>query len=465
MSSEPADTSPPVFDPEAPHHQKPKIRAVRAFPAKHGEQVVLGLADVQQITDRVVFTTPLAQFVLGQMTGQNSLEEIASLGATQASSTQGVPAEAVKALTVDNMQLLVAQLDNAGLLEGPTFSQMLAEMREEFDASEILPPGSTVQFAEMLVAQDKGEDVTDEQKRELAPEMLRKSLDDFIKKALQPASDPSFDTLPKAVIVPHLDYSRGWLNYAHVYGRMRVVDRPDRVIVLGTNHFGSGTGVVACNKGYETPLGTCQFDQAFFDLLASKLGEEDSAAILEHRYDHEREHSIELHIPWIQHVFGDAETDASPSVVGILVHDPIRNSGASYDGKGLALDPFVEALKATVDESPGTTLIVASADLSHVGKSFGDNQPVAGDTDEAKNFRSQVFQRDREMLKLIEEAKVDEFITAMAWQQNPTRWCSIGNLVATLRVTGAEQVKMINYAAAGDQQGMSLVSSCAAAIF
>ncbi|MFI4855589.1 MAG: hypothetical protein ACIAQF_11500, partial [Phycisphaerales bacterium JB065] len=69
------------------------------------------------------------------------------------------------------------------------------------------------------------------------------------------------------------------------------------------------------------------------------------------------------------------------------------------------------------------------------------------------------------MIDLIKQGKPDELITSMSWQQNPTRWCSIGNLVATMRATDADEVKVLHYAAAGDQQGLALVSSMAGAIF
>jgi len=49
----------------------------------------------------------------------------------------------------------------------------------------------------------------------------------------------------------------------------------------------------------------------------------------------------------------------------------------------------------------------------------------------------------------------------MAWQQNPTRWCSIGNMTAAMKAVEAESVHLLKYAAALDPQGLSMVSSCA----
>jgi AmmeMemoRadiSam system protein B len=190
--------------------------------------------------------------------------------------------------------------------------------------------------------------------------------------------------------------------------------------------------------------------------------------MLKNRYDHEREHSIELQIPWIQHVFGPDESGKFPKVFGALIHDPSVNEGLSYDGTGLALDPFVEAMRKTIDALPGRTLIISSADLSHVGPAFGPtyghNGPLSGEAQEVVNARNQVFAHDREMVTLLAENKPDELVAAMAWQQNPTRWCSVGNLVATMRIARPTKVDLFNYAAAMDPEGTTMVSSMSMAM-
>ncbi len=439
----------PVFDPSAPHQQRPRLRPIRGFPAKHGEMTLIGLADARQISDQIVFAAPAFQMVLPHFDGEKNIDEIlAAVG---------------RGLTRDVLEQFVARLDDAGLLEGPTFEAMLSKMRRVFDEAPTLPPATTAAFADQLVMQEFGETATDEQKAEHGPAKLRAAMDEWMNKSLENVPDPSFNALPKAVIAPHLDYGRGWINYGQVYGRMRVVDRPDRVIILGTNHFGMGTGVVGCDKSYETPLGLCELDAEFLGRLKTNLGSGNTAKLLAHRYDHEREHSIELHIPWIQHVFGGTNGNA-PKVFAALVHDPLAKGGKSYDDQGLDFDPFLDALKKTIAESPGKTLIVASVDLSHVGASFGDQTPIAGDSDEAKGFRDRVINHDREMLMLVAQGKTEELLTAMAWQQNPTRWCSLGALTATLKATDAGEVQVFQYAAAGDQQGMALVSSFSGAI-
>jgi len=69
------------------------------------------------------------------------------------------------------------------------------------------------------------------------------------------------------------------------------------------------------------------------------------------------------------------------------------------------------------------------------------------------------------MLSHISKGAADELISAMAWMQNPTRWCSVGCLSAALKAVDADSIRMIQYTASMDPQGMSMVTSCAAALF
>jgi predicted class III extradiol MEMO1 family dioxygenase len=452
--TQPAPEPQPVFDPNAPHMQRPRLRPVRLFPANVNGQMALGISDARQISERMVVTSPAAQGLLGLLDGSNSLDAIVQ--------------QVGRGLTRPILEQLVAQLDDACLLAGPKYDALRARVHHDFDASPTLPPASTAAFADALAQQVAGSEeawnaMSEEQRNQTGAKRMREVFDEWMSMALKDAEKPSLDALPAAVIAPHLDYQRGWINYGSVYGRLRVVDRPDRVVILGTNHFGEGTGVVGCDKGYQTPLGVCAVDERLLADLRSALGPEGAERLMRCRFDHEREHSIELQIPWLQHVFGRDEAGNYPRVFGALVHDPAANNGESYDGTGLGFAPFVEALGAAIGRQPGRTLIVSSADLSHAGPAFGDQQALAGDSPEATEARNTVFRHDHELIKMIIAAKPDELIASMSWQGNPTRWCSLGNITAALRLSKAQRVEIFNYAGSMDEQGTTLVTSISGA--
>jgi AmmeMemoRadiSam system protein B len=440
-----------VFDPAASHHLRPRLRPVRGFPVQVNQQTMIGLTDARQISDKMVVAPMGVQHLLPLLNGEREVAEIV--------------AELGQGLTEATLQSFIAQLDSAGLLFGPTFEAILGKMRTDFDSVPDLPPAATAAFADSLVVQKHGEEVSDELKEREGPALMREAMDSWIAEALKDEASPSFDQLPAGVIAPHIDYPRGWMNYASIWGRMRVVDRPDRVVILGTNHFGLSTGVAACDKGYATPLGISPVDRPFLDAVRRHIGPDLAGTLLENRFDHEREHSIELQVAWVQHCLGTDDQGRHVPVFAALVHDPSVNNGESYDGRGVGLMPFVEAVRAAIAElgaGGGRTLVVCSADLSHVGPMFGDQTSLAGDEPEAEQARGRIVRHDQDMLQMVAQARPDDLVAAMAWQQNPTRWCSTGNIVAGLKIVQPERVELLRYLAAMDQQGMGLVSSIAA---
>ena len=454
--------SKPAFDPNQQHMNTPRLRPIRGFQAQakgsDGTEVpMVGLADKEQISEKVVFTQIAAVQLLPLMDGSRTLDQLVE--------------EVGRGLTRPIIEELVAQLDDAGLLMGPRFDAILAEMHRQFDATANLPPASTIQFAESLLKEDE-QKLEVSERDALATERLRTALDEFIKQAIKDAPDASLPTLPKAIVAPHLDYHRGWNNYAAIWGRLREVSRPERILVLGTNHFGRATGVCACDKGYTSPFGTSELAADLLAALKRNLGPDLGDAVVAHRYDHEREHSIELQIPWLQHIFGKDEQGHYPQVLGVLIHDPTANNGESYDGKGVGMTSFVDAMKKAIAAVPGRTLVVASADLAHVGPSFGDEHPLAEKEGPGADFRQKVIESDIESLRALaglDEQSADQsavqraanMISSMAWQGNMNRWCSIGNMAAAMMVTEPAETKLLNYAAAIDPQGQTMVSSCA----
>lgn len=458
-----------TFDENAHHMLQPRIRRVRGLqvPVRgpNGQVVpMLGLTDMQQISQRLVLTVPAMQRVLPLMDGTRTIGQIVN--------------EIGPALKGDVLKQFIAQLDNAGLLTGPTFDRLRADMHDKFDASDLLPPGVTAQFGDRLVAQAHGREPTEAQKAE-APGLIRQQLDTWIDELfskLPENADRAYDRMPRGLVSPQLDYGMGWVNYASAWGRFRGTGfRPDRIVILGTNNFGEGTGVTGCDKSFETPLGTVPLAADLHEALLGELGEEGSARYLRSRFDHEREHSVELQLPWIQHVFGLAPDEPGIPVLAALVHDPLFRNGESYDGNGLDLEPFVAALRSAIGRTGGTTLVVAAASLSHVGPQFGDQMPLAPVRDQqgnvrvtpeqAEQARNQVMQHDQQMLKMLAERRPDDLVGAMAWQKNPTRWSSIGAMVAAMKAVTPDEFKVLNHGAALDPQGMQMITTVSAAMF
>jgi AmmeMemoRadiSam system protein B len=245
-------------------------------------------------------------------------------------------------------------------------------------------------------------------------------------------------------VAPHLDYDRGWPNYAGAYYLLRSGPAPDRVVVLGTNHFGTGDGVVVTEFGFETPMGRCPTDPAVLAGLVEELG----GALTIDQLDHLAEHSITLQLPWIQYCFGQVP------IVAALIPDPLTPM-LSDDGERVDGRSFARALGQVLDRVSGRTLFVASSDLSHVGPQFGEPTPV----DEQR--RVDVEQHDRDLLGKFVTGDAEEFLGAVSWSKNPTRWCSVGNMHCLLQLVEPQVVELIDYRQACDPKGLAMVSSAA----
>jgi predicted class III extradiol MEMO1 family dioxygenase len=102
-------------------------------------------------------------------------------------------------------------------------------------------------------------------------------------------------------------------------------------------------------------------------------------------------------------------------------------------------------------------LLIASSDLSHVGPQFGDQGQI---TDAASN---EIEQMDRQRLAAYCNKDTTGFEAIFAKDQNRTRWCSVGNMLAAQAILRPENVDLIDYQQVRDPNGISLVSSAALA--
>lgn len=390
------------------HLLMPALRQFQPFGVKKEGKPFVGLRDPFMLVKETIVIPAKAFSVIQRIDGDTTVENIAK--------SVGAP--------VEKVVNLLKRLDNVGLLWGPTAKKLEDETVARLKAEGVFP----IRSSGMLGG---------------TPEDCREQ----IKQWFEETEDPEFDSPIKAIVAPHLDYDRGWPNYASAYFAWQGTATPDRVVILGTNHFGNGDGVVLSTIGFSSPLGICPTDAKVVSKLEELLGEGVTVDLV----DHVSEHSIELHLPWLQYCFGDVP------IVAALIPNPLVEM-IDDDGERTSVDQFVVALRDILQEVGGTTLFVSSADLSHVGKQFGEPRPV----DEQRQF--DVERHDREMMAKFVSNDADEFVAAMKWNKNATQWCSIGNMSVTLKLVQPDSVELIDYRQAVDDKGHSLVSSCAMAM-
>jgi AmmeMemoRadiSam system protein B/AmmeMemoRadiSam system protein A len=168
--------------------------------------------------------------------------------------------------------------------------------------------------------------------------VLRLAIEKFMADAL-----PAQGKNPFAFVAPHAGYIYSGQICADGWNQVRTEDI-DTIVILGTNHTSPNLRKIALypGRGFQTPLGTALIDQ---ELNAELLSV--SPDCIMDKAPHQREHSIEVQMPFAQVLFPKAKIIAA--IVG-------ESDIAQYARFGKTLAYVLKKRRG---------LIVASSDLSH----------------------------------------------------------------------------------------------------
>jgi hypothetical protein len=154
----------------------------------------------------------------------------------------------------------------------------------------------------------------------------------------------------KAIIVPHAGYVHSGQIAAFGFGQLSK-EEYETVIILAPSHYSAFRGASIINKThYETPLGEIKIsaDKTKNLLKGSNL-------ISSVRGAHDREHAIEVELPFLQKTLQGEEFEIIPLLISQVSEDDMKKIA-------LALRPYVDTRK---------TLIVVSSDFTHQGPRYG----------------------------------------------------------------------------------------------
>lgn len=150
-----------------------------------------------------------------------------------------------------------------------------------------------------------------------------------------------------AGIVPHAGYVYSGKTACYTFNEIRKNKLPDTFIIIGPNHTGHGTKIDVCDyEKWETPLGLVDVDIEFIQELLNA----DSNVYIDNSA-HIREHSIEVEIPFIQHICENHDFKIVPIVISQQIPQLCENLAKS-------LDDVIRKLNRNC-------IILASTDLNH----------------------------------------------------------------------------------------------------
>ena len=166
-----------------------------------------------------------------------------------------------------------------------------------------------------------------------------------------PAVEPPADLpdRPVAGIVPHAGWIFSGATALAVLRALQAKRSPETIVLLGAVHRPIGRSAIFPNGAWRTPLGLAAVDEHLAReilALAGDLLEDNPRA-------HVGEHSIEVQVPLIQHLFGEAK------IVPIAV---LPEQAATEIGRAVA---------RAIRNADADAVCLGSTDLTHYGPAYG----------------------------------------------------------------------------------------------
>ncbi|MFQ5810772.1 MAG: AmmeMemoRadiSam system protein B, partial [Armatimonadota bacterium] len=365
----------------------PKLRAgIEAFPGTAGGRRVVLLHDMTSLVEEPVAVPEDVFFILSLFDGAHSVREIQTAYARHFGTL----------VFSDHITRIVEEMDARLLLDSERFRTVQSELEREFRAA----PVRAAACAGRSYESD--------------PEPLRRRLDTLLE-SLSPADQKAVaatEAPVRALVAPHIDYGRGGRSYAVAHSALRHGCEAGLFVVLGANHFGDGARFALTEKDFDTPLGTVRTDKAFVKALADAYDGDAFEAELGHR----NEHSIELQIVFLRHMVPEGD---ELSVVPILCgsFDDLMADGASpRDVPEIA--GMIAALRQEM-KARDDVCVIASADLAHIGRRFGDERPLT------PGYLATVEEQDREMLDRAAEMDAEGVYRSIQKDGNARNVCGL----------------------------------------
>jgi len=239
-----------------------------------------------------------------------------------------------------------------------------------------------------------------------------------------PADVAGLPDRPVAGIVPHAGWTFSGETALAVLTAIKDRRTPKTFVLFGATHRLVGRNAVFASGGWETPLGIAEVDERLGREVLGRAAD----ILADDPHAHEGEHSIEVQVPLIQHLFPEAR---------IL---PIAVPG---DETAVALGRIVGR---TIADLEVDAVCLGSTDLTHYGSMYGFT-PQGSGADAVRWVREE---NDRRMLDLMVRLDAEGAVSEAASHRNA---CGAGAVAATMaaaREMGAQCGCVVQYTTSFD---------------
>lgn len=227
-----------------------------------------------------------------------------------------------------------------------------------------------------------------------------------------------------AAIVPHAGWVfSGELAAAAFKAIQQTNQEVDSFVIFGAAHrYFDGGAVVDDSDAWETPLGQVEIDAELTRQIVAKGAFADAEV-------HHSEHSIEVQVPFIQHLFPNAK------VVPVLV--PVADFDPAF---GTRVGQLIR------EQTDKKIVCIASTDLTHYGPRYGFTPQGVGD--DALKWAKEV--NDAEFIDLALKMEADQLLRVALDKNNACGPAATATLIAAAKATGRTRGILLGHTTSND---------------
>ncbi len=408
----------------------PKLRNIEAHPAVIDGSSVIILRDPEGLSKNTLFIphNEAMLFILSCLDGEHSILDI------QASFMRRFGT----LLLTNQIQGIIGNLNENHFLENEDFSNFRKGITDSFKTASVRESSlAGVSYPPNIEGIDR-----------LLGAMLAAARQSGSLDGLLPGESP------RALIAPHIDFVRGGRVYGAAYGALTTNVQPDVFVIFGTLHAPAPTLFIPTRKDFETPLGVAETDTELLDDLERQLSPE---RLYADEFLHRAEHSIEFQVLWLQYILRGRKP--------VRILPVLCSSFDSFIKKGITPDKdenvrsFLDALADVLEKNRRDVILIAGADLSHVGPAFGDSERVSDE------LLSEVSDSDRRVLEATCTSDANLFFDEIASKKDRYRVCGLPPVYALLKLLGKTTGKLLDYEQSLDTHRTTLVSFAGVAFY
>jgi MEMO1 family protein len=376
----------------------PKMRWVEVLPVAQDGQKMFYLKDPEGLAEQSLVVSKDVLFLIALMDGKRSLRDLQE-EYVRASGT---------VVHLEQIQSVVDAMDTGLLLDNERFQSSLKHLKREYEAAPYRQPCCS------------GRSYPEEREELLA----------YLDNMFAESQPPDVTGEIQGILAPHIDYTRGYKVYRETYRYLPFTNR-ELLVIFGTCHGLTPNLWNISLKDFYTPLGILPCRNELAGLVRAN-------PVLNKHLDewcHRAEHSIELQLPFIQFFLRDRNVEILSILTGSM-HEHVTGTDQP-DGK--VLHELADNLKQVLKKYGKPYLLIAGADLAHIGAQFGDKYTL--DHQALGGSKAQ----DEKILDAVRQVDGQRFVAAVSAEKDRRRICGLAPIYFHLSLLEGSTCELVGY--------------------